>query len=57
MFKGVKRIGYKKEKFYVYMKIVSVEVPVKERFTNVAVEWKRGNKSRVTAMSKVLSPN
>lgn len=56
MFKGVKRLGYKKEKFFVYMKIVSIEIPVKETFSNVCVEWKRGNKSRITSSDKVLSP-
>lgn len=49
MLKGVRRIGYKKEKFYVYMKIVSLEIPVKEPFTNVHIEWKRGNKTMQTS--------
>ena len=56
MFKGISRLGYKKEKFFVYMKIIQVEVPVKETFSNVCVEWKRGNKSRITSGSKSLTP-
>lgn len=56
MLKGIKRIGFKKEKFYVYMKIVSVEIPVKEPFTNVRVEWKRGNKRSITEQERFLTP-
>ena len=56
MLKGVKRIGYKKEKYWVFMKIVSVEVPVKEPFTNVHVEWKRRNKNATTSQDRVLTP-
>ena len=49
MSRFLRDLKYKKEKYYVYMKIVSLEIPVKESFTNVFVEWKRGNKVRVTA--------
>jgi hypothetical protein len=57
MSKFIKRIGSVKEKFYVFMKIISVEIPVKERYTNVVIEWKRGNKKSVTGGDKFISPD
>jgi hypothetical protein len=48
MSKFIKRLGAIKEKFYVFMKIISVEIPVKEECNKVYIEWRRGNKRSVT---------
>ena len=48
MSKYLKRYGSKKEKYYVFMKIVSVDIPVREIFNKVVIEWKRGNKKSET---------
>ena len=48
MSKYLKRYGSKKEKYYVFMKIISVESPVMEPYNNVVIEWKRGNKKSET---------
>lgn len=42
------RMGTKKEKFLVLMKILSVEIPVKETASRMSIEWKRGNKKSET---------
>lgn len=56
MSKYIKRYGAKKEKLYVVMKIISVEMPVKENYTKVVIEWKRGNKKSETQSDQNLSP-
>lgn len=48
MSKYLKRYGSKKEKFYVFMKIQSVELPVNETYSKVVIEWRRGNKKNET---------
>lgn len=56
MSKYIKRYGAKKEKLYVLMKIISVEIPVKEPHHHLVIEWKRGNKkSETTAADQNLS--
>jgi len=42
------RMGTKKEKFLVLMKILSIEIPVKEPHQRITIEWKRGNKKSET---------
>jgi hypothetical protein len=41
-------MGTKKEKFLIQMKVVSIEIPVKEKMTGVTVFWKRGDKKSET---------
>ena len=48
MSKFIKRYGSKEEKYYVFMKIISVAIPVKEPYSNIVVEWKRGDQRSVT---------
>jgi len=48
MSKYIKRYGAKKEKLYVLMKIISVEIPVKEPYSKIVIQWKRGNKKSET---------
>jgi len=48
MSKFLMRMGTKKEKFLVLMRILSVEIPVKETISRMSVEWRRGNKKSET---------
>lgn len=50
------RMGTKKEKFLVLMKILSVEIPVKELVQKMTIEWKRGNKKSETKTKFELTP-
>ena len=50
------RMGAKKEKFLVIMKILSVEIPVKESISRMTIEWKRGKKKSETRNTFDLSP-
>src|SRR5687768_10110215 len=56
MSKYIKRYGAKKEKLYVLMKIISVEMPVKEAYNKIVIEWKRGNKKSETTADQNLTP-
>jgi hypothetical protein len=56
MSKFLSRIGTKKEKFLVLMKILSVEIPVKEQVSKMSIEWKRGDKKSETKTPFELSP-
>ena len=56
MSKVFRDLGSKKEKYYVIMKIISVEIPVKEKYTNVHLEWKRGSKKSNTKQTLELTP-
>lgn len=56
MAKFLSRMGTKKEKFLIIMKIISVEIPVKESVTRMSIEWKRGNKKSETQNAFELSP-
>eukprot|EP00347_Sterkiella_histriomuscorum_P015977 403354973 len=48
MSKFLMRMGTKKERFLVLMKILSVEIPVKETVNKMSIEWRRGNKKSET---------
>ena len=48
MSKFLMRMGTKKERFLVLMKILSVEIPVKETVQRMTIEWRRGNKKSET---------
>lgn len=48
MSKFLMRMGTKKERFLVLMKILSVEIPVKETVSKMTIEWRRGNKKSET---------
>lgn len=50
------RMGAKKEKFLVIMKILSIEVPVKEPVSRMSIEWKRGKKKSETKNTFDLTP-
>ena len=56
MSKYLKRYGSKKEKYYVFMKIISVALPVKEHYSKVVIEWRRGDKKSETVSEQSLSP-
>lgn len=56
MSKFLLRVGAKKENFLVLMKILSVEIPVKEQVTKMSIEWKRGDKKSETKTPFELSP-
>jgi hypothetical protein len=45
-------MGTKKEKFLIQMKVVSIEIPVKEPVTKITVLWKRGDKKSETISSQ-----
>ena len=55
MSKYIKRMSAIKEKFYVFMKIISVSIPVKEEYNKVQIEWKRGDKRSITANDYFLT--
>ena len=57
MSKYIKRYGAKKEKLYVLMKIINVAIPVKESYSKVTIEWKRGNKKSETSGDQNLTPS
>jgi hypothetical protein len=57
MSKYLMRMGTKKERFLVLMKILSVEIPVRETVTRMSVEWKRGNKKSETKSAFELTPD
>jgi hypothetical protein len=49
MAKFFQRIGTKKERFLILMKILQLEVsPLTETFERISIEWKRGEKKSET---------
>jgi hypothetical protein len=56
MAKFLSRMGTKKEKFLIMMKIISVEIPVKETVTKMSIEWKRGDKKSETKTPFEINP-
>lgn len=50
------RMGTKKQKFLIIMKILSVEIPVKEDVQRMTIEWRRGDKKSETKTTFELSP-
>ena len=56
MAKFFQRLGSKKERFVVLMKILSLEVSVTEFFDRISIEWKRGEKKSETKAMFELSP-
>lgn len=54
--KFIKRVGTKKEMHLVLMKVISIEIPVKEQTKNVKIEWKRGNLRLETSKQIDISP-
>jgi len=48
--------GTSKEFFFVQIKILSVDIPVKEITSDVQIEWKRGQKKTMAKMLQELSP-
>ena len=56
MSKYIKRMGTKKEKFFIEMKIISLEIPVKELIEKVKIEWVRGKTKSTTEYFYELSP-
>ena len=56
MAKFLQRMSTKKEKFLISMKIISVEIPVKEKVTRMSIEWKRGDKKSETKQMFELTP-
>ena len=56
MAKFFQRVFTTKEFFYLQMKILSVDISVKELTTDVIIEWKRGHKKSQAKGSEPLSP-
>lgn len=54
--KFIKRVGTKKEMHLILMKVVSLEIPVKEPKKNVKIQWKRGDLRLETAQPIELTP-
>ena len=50
------RMGTKKEKFLVLMKVLSIEIPVKEPVSRMTIEWKRGDKKSETKTPFAITP-
>ena len=57
MAKYLKRMGAKKENFLILMKIISIDIPVKEHIRRVSIEWKRGDKKSETKNQLELTPD
>ena len=51
------RMGAKKQKFLIIMKILSVEIPVKEIVQRMSIEWRRGDKKSETRTTFQLEPS
>lgn len=56
MAKFFKRLGSKKERFLVLMKILSLELSVQEPVERISIEWKRGEKKSETKAIFELGP-
>ena len=50
-------MGAKKQKFLIIMKILSVEIPVKELVQRMSIEWRRGDKKSETRTTFELDPS
>ena len=50
-------MGAKKQKFLIIMKILSVEIPVKEIVQRMSIEWRRGDKKSETRTTFQLEPS
>jgi hypothetical protein len=50
-------VGTKKEKHLIIMRIVSIEIPVKEPYCNVKIQWKRGDLKLETTSRIVINPD
>jgi hypothetical protein len=51
-----KRVGTKKEMHLILMRVVSLDIPVKETARNIKIEWKRGNLRLESKKSVELTP-
>lgn len=51
-----KRVGTKKEMHLILMKIIAIDIPVKEPTKNIKIEWKRGNLKLETNKAIDLTP-
>jgi hypothetical protein len=49
-------VGTKKEMFLILMRVVSIEIPVKEPFCNVKIQWKRGDLKLETSNRITIDP-
>ena len=56
MAKFFQRLGSKKEKYLVLIKILSIEVSVTEVIERISIEWKRGEKKSETKAMFELAP-
>ena len=57
MAKFFQRLGSKKERYLILMKILSLEVSVTENFDKISIEWRRGEKLSSTKAIFYLSPS
>jgi hypothetical protein len=56
MDKLLRKIDSKEEKYLVFMKILSLMIPVREEIRSVNIEWTRGNKKTELKDKAELSP-
>lgn len=56
MAKFFKRLGSKKERYLILMKILSLEIGVTEPVERISIEWRRGEKKSETSTIFDLSP-
>lgn len=51
-----KRVGTKKEMHIILMKVISIEIPVREPYCNVKIQWKRGDLKLETSSRIAIQP-